>query len=63
MMYQVGQRVPEFRGRDGVFLSIDGSGVFLLQIITTIRKLKGTSKNLLPPICTASSSVISPKIS
>lgn len=30
MMYQAGQRVPEFRGRDGVFLSIDGSGVFLL---------------------------------
>lgn len=30
MMYQVGQRVPTFCGGDGVFLSIDKSGVFLL---------------------------------
>lgn len=30
MMYRIGQRVPQFKGSDGVFLSIDPSGVMLL---------------------------------
>ncbi len=38
-MYQVGQRVEQFRGRDGLFLTIDGSGVFLL-----CRMAKPTAK-------------------
>ena len=29
-MYQVGERVAQFRGQDGLFLTVDGSGVFLL---------------------------------
>lgn len=30
MKYSVGQRVPEFRGPDGLFLNIDSAGILLL---------------------------------